>query len=58
MASQPVAQMKKEREEAGPGLLAFLGFLFAMTIVAVIATVRKLMQRWHRASSEVYVSEV
>ena len=26
--------------------------------VAVIATLRKLVQRWHRASSEVYVSEV
>lgn len=51
-------QMKKERDEAGPGLVAFMGFLFVFTIGAVVATIRKLMQRWHRASSEVYYSEV
>ena len=51
-------QLKKEREQAGMGMLTMLGFLFALTIVMVIATLRKLMQRWHRASSEVYVSEV
>lgn len=51
-------QLKKEREQAGMGMLTMLGFLFALTIVMVIATLRKLMQRWHRASSEIYVSEV
>ena len=50
--------MKKERDQAGPGLLAFMALLFMLTIVAVIATIRKLIQRWHRASSEVFVSEV
>ena len=51
-------RMKTEREQAGAGLWDLLMFMFAMTIVTVIMTVRKLLQRWHKASTDVFVSEV
>jgi len=50
--------LKKERDEAGPGTMRFLMFLFAVTIVAVILTIKKLIERWRNVSTDVFVSEV
>lgn len=51
-------EMEKERKTAGEGTWRFLEFLFAMTIVMVIFTVRKLIGRWKKVSTDVFVSEV
>ena len=51
-------QLKREREEAGPNTLRFLMFLFLLTIVAVIFTVKKLLERWRKVSTDVFISEV
>ena len=51
-------EMEKERKQAGEGTWRMLEFLFLMTIVMVIFTVRTLLKRWRKASSDVFVSEV
>lgn len=56
MFSNP--KMNKEREQAGEGTWRFLEFLFLITIGMVILTVRKLLQRWRKVSTEMFVSEV
>ena len=38
--------------------MRFLMFLFAVTIVAVILTIKKLIERWRNVSTDVFVSEV
>ena len=51
-------QLKRERQQTGEGMWNLLLFMFALTILTGIATVRKLMQRWQKASTDVFVSEV
>ena len=51
-------QARKEREQAGRGTTVFIGILFVLTIVMVIATAIKLVQRWRKESVEVFSSEV
>ena len=51
-------QMEKERKEAGEGTWRFLEFLFLCTIAMVIFTIRTLIQRWRKVSTDVFVSEV
>jgi protein-S-isoprenylcysteine O-methyltransferase Ste14 len=51
-------ELKKEREQTGEGMWALLMVLFGITILTAILTVRKLMQRWRKASTDVFVSEV
>ena len=51
-------QLQHEREQAGEGTWLFLEFMFMLTVVMMIITVRKLIQRWRKASTDVFVSEV
>lgn len=51
-------QARKEREHAGRGTTIFICILFVLTIVMVIATGVKLVQRWRRESVAVFSSEV
>mmetsp|Transcript_8246 Transcript_8246/g.19732 ORF Transcript_8246/g.19732 Transcript_8246/m.19732 type:complete len:123 (+) Transcript_8246:149-517(+) len=50
--------LRKERDEAGAGTLRFLMFLFGVTMLAVVFTIRKLLERWRKVSSDVFVCEV
>jgi hypothetical protein len=47
-----------ECTQAGEGTWQFLEFLFLLTFIMMIFTVRKLMQRWRKVSTDVFVSEV
>ena len=51
-------QLARERQQAGEGTWLFLEVMFMVTIVMMILTVRKLVQRWRKASTDVFVSEV
>ena len=51
-------EMQRERKEAGPGAFGFLLFLFAGTGIAVLYTIRTLVGRWRKVSTDVFVSEV
>ena len=44
--------------QAGPGTIRFLMFLFLITIIAVVFTIKKLVERWRNVSTDVFVSEV
>lgn len=51
-------EFKKEREKSGTGMWYFLLFLMFLTVVTGIGTMYKLLTRWRKASTEVFVSEV
>ena len=51
-------QMEKERKQAGEGMWHLLMFLFGVTLAAGAITVRTLIKRWRKASTEVFTSEV
>ena len=49
---------EKERKQTGRGSWNLLMGLFVLTVVTAIFTLRRLMQRWCTASTDVFVSEV
>ena len=51
-------QLKKERQQAGESAWNFLMFLFGVTVLAAGFTVRTLIGRWRKVSTEVFTSEV
>ena len=51
-------QVDREAAEAGPATMYLIYGLFVLTFVLVLTTVRKLLQRWRKQSSDVFVSEV
>jgi hypothetical protein len=51
-------QMEKERKQTGEGMWKLLMGLFGITVVVGIFTVRTLLRRWRKASTEVFTSEV
>ena len=51
-------KVQRELHDAGPNTLWVLGVLFLVTILVAIMTVRTLIERWRKASSDVFVSEV
>ena len=51
-------QVDREAAEAGPAPMYLIYGLFVLTFVLVLTTVRKLLQRWRKQSSDVFVSEV
>ena len=51
-------KMQKERKNAGENMWRFLTFLFGMTVLTGLFTVRTLYRRWRKASTEVFTSEV
>ena len=51
-------QVDREAQEAGPATMYMIYGLFALTFVLVLTTIRKLVQRWRRVSTDVFVSEV
>ena len=51
-------QVDREAAEAGPATMYLIYGLFVLTFALVLTTVRKLLQRWRKQSSDVFVSEV
>lgn len=51
-------KVQRELRESGPRTKWVLGFLFLITILVAIMTVRTLLERWRKASTDVFVSEV
>ena len=51
-------QMERERKQAGENMWRFLMLLFGITLVVGGFTIRTLFQRWRKASTEVFTSEV
>ena len=51
-------ELRREREQAGPGTTAMMGLLLAGTCAAVLVTIRTLLRRWSQVSTDVFVSEV
>lgn len=51
-------EFRKEREKAGEGMWYFLLVLMFLTVVTGAMTMHKLVTRWRKASTEVFVSEV
>ena len=51
-------KMAEERKHAGEGMWDFMIFLFGITVFTGVFTVRTLIMRWRKASTEVYALEV
>ena len=51
-------EMQHEREQAGEGTWMIIQGLFAFTMLMGVFTLRKLFQRWRKASTDVFISEV
>jgi hypothetical protein len=51
-------QLKKERAQSGEFAWNLLMFLFVVTVLAGAFTVRTLIGRWRKVSTEVFTSEV
>ena len=51
-------KLEKERKQTGEGMWNMLMVLFGITLVTGACTVRTLIGRWRKASTEVFSSEV